>query len=1212
MGDPTPDKSLGLPNLRGSWLDPYDDNPYCAKPIMLVISDIYPSYDSDQLPGVDSDFGTWSAAALGNRTLNVKTLANTISTTEGVNGTFFIGQVGSDTDLSCSDKVVDSLGNIRGLCPEEPTKQGSYYSASVAYYGKTTDINTGESDRQTVDTYAVALSSPLPEIVIPIGDRTVSLVPIGKTVGHDSGDVFYPGYDKEYTPSSTIADFYVESINATYGKFRINFEVAEYGNDHDMDAVTFYEYSVDEGTGEVSITLETEYGSASNIIHMGYIISGTENDGVYLDVANIYNNIHNKDVNATSDPTVGDDVDHPLDTPPGQYHPGTITWADNQPLPQSVTRTFSPSSNPPASLLKNPLYYAAKWGGFEDSDGDGVPDQQGEWDKDGDGVPDNYFFVANPTKLESQLNKAFAGILKRLSSGAAASVISGSRSGAGALYQAVFWPSAFDEAGNEVTWFGDVHGLFISPDGKLYEDTDGNGLLDTDSDDSVVFYYDGTRAKACVGGSMSNGTCVGGTATELEDINYLWSAGEWLGRSSLVPLTQRSYSPSLGSNNHRFVFTWFDTDSDGAVDGTSIGSGELLPFTTSAIGATNATNLVADKTIEWLRGYDLYSDLRSREYVKDGVTTYKRLGDVIHSTPVAVGTPAENYDLYWRDFTYSAFYRKYKKRRQVVYFGGNDGMLHAVNAGFFNPSETKFYKHYNPDTGDYSNDQGLDLGAELWAYVPYNLLPHLDCLTNPEYEHKYYVDLHPRVFDVRIFPNSTTHPNGWGTIMVCGMRFGGGYVHADGRDFASSYMIFDITDPESEPRLLGEVTYDYDDNSKVKLGYTMSVPSVVPTENGGGTQKWFLMLGSGPDAGDISLTNAASTQKARIAMIPLNTLVSDNLSLRIPDVAPTETTIGRQEHPEQDSYVGTEFVSVDYDLDFKSDLFYYGLVQGPDNKDVWGGTMYRLRVEPKQNSNNLADPSGWSQKKVIDTGKPITGGPNVGFYQGDAWVYFGTGRFLTADDSRDTEDQYFFGIREPKTSDGGYNYNTLSVNYSNPGTSWVDATDILVDVDTGDLSCVGGGTDCLPDNGAVDTFGKLHDYIEDTADNGWFRKLTASGERVVGQPTLLGGLVNYTSYIPSTDPCYGEGQSRLYALYYLTGTAWTENVFGETDAEYITFMKELGQGLALTPTLHIGTEKGARVILQTSTGEIINIHQPNLPLGNFKSGKAGWHSHELP
>ena len=42
-------------------------------------------------------------------------------------------------------------------------------------------------------------------------------------------------------------------------------------------------------------------------------------------------------------------------------------------------RTFSPGTTAAASYLKDPLWYAAKWGGFIDRNGNGIPDQRDEW-----------------------------------------------------------------------------------------------------------------------------------------------------------------------------------------------------------------------------------------------------------------------------------------------------------------------------------------------------------------------------------------------------------------------------------------------------------------------------------------------------------------------------------------------------------------------------------------------------------------------------------------------------------------------------------------------------------------------------------------------------------------------------------------------------------------------------------------------------------------
>ena len=61
------------------------------------------------------------------------------------------------------------------------------------------------------------------------------------------------------------------------------------------------------------------------------------------------------------------------------------------------------------------------------------------------------------------------------------------------------------------------------------------------------------------------------------------------------------------------------------------------------------------------------------------------------------------------------------------------------------------------------------------------------------------------------------HPNGWGTILVGGMRFGGAPELVKSEDgtkaypFISSYFILDITDPERSPTLLGELTDEFTD-----------------------------------------------------------------------------------------------------------------------------------------------------------------------------------------------------------------------------------------------------------------------------------------------------------------------------------------------------------------------------------------------------------------
>ncbi|NOY13304.1 MAG: hypothetical protein GXP51_06385, partial [Deltaproteobacteria bacterium] len=50
--------------------------------------------------------------------------------------------------------------------------------------------------------------------------------------------------------------------------------------------------------------------------------------------------------------------------------------------------------------------------------------------------------------------------------------------------------------------------------------------------------------------------------------------------------------------------------------------------------------------------------------------------------------------------------------------------------------------------------------------------------------------------------------------------------------------------------------------------------------------------------------------------------------------------------------------------------------------------------------------------------------------------------------------------------------------------------------------------------------------------------------------------------------------------------------------------KKIGQGIASTPGIHTGRERGSRVLLQTSGGAIVTIEQDST--GPTKSGMIAW------
>ncbi|MEA2084912.1 MAG: hypothetical protein U9O82_11900 [Thermodesulfobacteriota bacterium] len=997
--------------------------------------------------------------------------------------------------------------------------------------------------------------------------------------------------------------------------------------------------------------------------------------------------------------------------------------------------------------------------------------------------------------LEANLRQVFSEIRAGASAGSAASVISSSRGGEGAIYQAIFWPSVDVADSDPIEWTGEVHALHIDSTGYLYEDTipggetAGDRVLNTDEDNRVIIYFDtdAGKSKACYA-NLVDGVCPDGSSKEIDEIQYLWSANDWLAKVSHPSAAYTPYnitdifhnrSTYISNERRRYIFTWIDLNNNGIVD-----TNEVLPFedrddsdtavdwenmvVSGGRGAVHkdfnaADNAEVNQIVRWVRGFEDTDDtdptdalddtgLRSRQLQidldkdgnKDDTVTW-RLGDVIHSTPMVVTRPSEGYHLLYRDLSYAAFLKQYKNRRHVIYFGGNDGMLHAVNGGFYSNSEKKFCLTSDCDESDLT--AALELGAELWAYVPTNLLPHLKCLTEPEYSHKYFVDLRPRIFDVRIFEEEdysgiggeaacgtaggtwdeeneeclADHPGGWGTILVGGMRLGGAKELAadlngdagDTREFTSSYFIFDITNPENAPTLLGELTRNttedcfgadnyaneadcvaangtwedgacsgadnYDNqadclaangtwqDTEVDLGYTTAIPTMVVMNKGddaddydtnaddGYYYKWYLVFGNGPRGANG--LDGQSDQTPRISILPLSWLISDptagdtRTAFRLPSAMPS----AGGDWPEGGTFVlddsGNGFVSdpitVDFYLksDYMSDAVYFGTIEG--SPASWSGRMYRLVTRYEEDNVQLVTtPSQWyglidpvfdyysnfegdadpeNPVTLLDAAQPITASPTVGTDGNNFWVYFGTGRFFNADDKSDSSQQTYYGIKEPMDSNKDFTWDTVENEDSGADTTVYGFTpgdqgllrvdQILVQNNTANLSCIDDETSaCLP--GGVTTLSKLVTYIGGT--DGWYKNFLSDRERNLGQAALLGGLLTFTTYQPYQDLCQSEGLAFLYGVYYLTGTAWNKSIFGDegldtSDEENVLVldMLALGRGLATTPNLFVGKDNGEggggpRTFVQTSTGEIKEIPQTNLPISNYKSGRTTW------
>ena len=1218
-------------------VDPLNTNNACASLNVIAFNASVSTYDNDQTTA--TIFGGANAAA---------SLTTTIGNDENISGNpYFIGRAGASVDEFCTQKTVAQLGDAFGICPEAPTGLGSYHMAGMAWYAHTNDMRSDLPDDQKVNTFGVALATSVPTIEIPLGPtgtaKKVRILPAYRLISNNGGGTLvdfkvvrkHAEVDPtdrasvglpNITPDGTadISATGVPSVNFPvaktgtglfHGKFYVNWEDSEQGGDFDQDMWGTFDYVVNTNVNPAKVTITTKSvaQSTGGGQLFGFIISGTTQDGFH----------------AYSGILGGNFVD--TTGVPGCTNCRALSEADGQRGAQSHTFTASASNS--ADLLENPMFYAAKWGGFLDADDNNKPNLKREWDvrdsrglvtadangddfPDGDGVPDNYFFVSNPAALEDALTAVFDIIIERVSSGTAAAVVASNQEGVGAVFQAVFDPFKADNtaAQNKAEWIGTLTALFIDPAGFIREDGNQNGALDNYDTDKVIrifFDSDDRRSKFRRLSSSDPDIFKDPTASgplELSEMENIWNARNRLADLDMDTVeNQRAYDTVFSSspNAGRHILTWMDTGPSGIADDLVAADGsELVSFDASTVSTAKRWRWLdegdlatAQKLIKWVRGKEI-AGMRNRivDYAGDngtgvaqtasGEPEVMRLGDIASSSPISLAAPIEGFDRIAQDMSYREFVFHYRNRRQMVYVGANDGMIHAFNAGFFD-SETKKFRLKD------SSEVAHPLGAELWAYIPKNLLPHLQWSARSDYTHVFTMDQTPRIFDAKIFDDDTDHPGGWGTVLVQGMRLGGGTdttkisidVNEDGtvspgETTKSAYVVLDITNPEVPPKLLAELKPD-------TLNLTTSAPTVVPiadpirpndTSNVSSPNKWYLVFGSGPT----NLGTGASTQKARLFAYDLTDLAKGRSSLTSIEGARVTSGpfgAGFALLDENNTFVGDAVVP-DFDLDMKAESIYFGTVG-----DATGttGSLWRLALGEDPSPINWGTPY-----KLLASNQPFFAQPSVTIDKRErTWVIAGTGRALVTADKTSTTQQNLYGLIDTKPQTGS--------GFADPPSSGqVISLAGLTDVSKSRVRS-NGDVD-LNGDGAIDTtFGALVKTAVTT--DGWKRKYSIftspnPSERSPNRSTLIDGLLLNAAFTPSLNVCTSQGTSRLFVLAFETGTALPTSNIGTVPCagcpdgvtESADFI-DLGQGMSSTPAVHLGSSD-----FNTNTSSSSNIH----------------------
>lgn len=490
--------------------DPLPAGEWCALSSIIVLSTGLASLDSDPI----------ATDIVG---LNPTTLTNKVGTSEGIpGGSFLIGSNGTIANNRCSAKMLPNLSNASGICPEVPNLKGGYLIAGLASANRELDlrpeyetnraarwsaINKDWVLRQPVGNFMVSLGVDLPGFEIPVGGGTVTLVPACEADGK----------------TCSMTDLRVEN-NSTepgkppFGSLLVSWENHRAGGDYDMDVIARIAYCVgaackEQGFGnqavdpnQIKVVVYAVQAASDKEVSLGYTISGTTADGTTYPI--------HLPKTATCDPKDcdGDNKNFFSLLPPHQVRCVDAEWKDcpeGTPrlpdgtvprFPYGVTKAtgcpdgdycgcpkatvYTQSDEPTDRLLKNPLWYAAKYGAPASS-----------WDLNGDKEPDNFYDVRNPAGLEASLSEVFdrASVVDA----AAASVATNSTNLqiTSRIFQARFSSS---------DWSGQLLSYRIDTDGKLAleEEWDagdkinaqnsdsGRTIITSDGTDGIAFRYD--------------------------------------------------------------------------------------------------------------------------------------------------------------------------------------------------------------------------------------------------------------------------------------------------------------------------------------------------------------------------------------------------------------------------------------------------------------------------------------------------------------------------------------------------------------------------------------------------------------------------------------------------------------------------------------------------------------------------------------------------
>lgn len=624
------------------WVKPITNANYCAPLSILQFSGASSSYDV----GADGQYDDTGDLALpGAGVIDINTYTDEVGSWENIIGSKrFVGRIlGASIDGNsqlCTAKTVNKLSNVSGICPESPRVEGGYVMVGLARYARKTGIPLNgvvPAKRGTVRTFSVALAPAIPKVEVPVPNsltkQKIIIQPACRNNSDGNNGVtncaivdFKVLEQKTYTREQADSGFPAKGFPAGYGsegRLYVNWEDGEQGGDYDQDMWGIISYFVT--STNVYIKTQVFSKSSTQKLGFGYILSGTGTATVSTDGFHVHSGINFyedgklcKGGYGTSGSLVCTCIAEIND----------LTAPCSTILAEARTQTYNvaPSTGSDASFLESPLYYAAKWGGYDKEFA--AANTAGLDSAIANRKPtDSFFFANNPEKLVLDLEAAFTEITDQVG------VASGVATNNFVLESGSY---IFRSEFNTSDWSGTVRAFEVDENGAFKKDPNTDKLVQITTSDTNKIPDHGARNV------------------------YTYKPASGIIPASLI----------------KFEWGLLTPDQQKAL---------AIPAASADANASKRVDWIRGSPAN--EGVGAF---RIRTTTKDNLPFRNVLGDLVNSSPVFVGPTDYHYDSYRPvdDTSYdTGSYRKYvnlKKSKTPnktprIFVGGNDGMVHAFD-----------------------------------------------------------------------------------------------------------------------------------------------------------------------------------------------------------------------------------------------------------------------------------------------------------------------------------------------------------------------------------------------------------------------------------------------------------------------------------------------------------------------------------------------------